>query len=276
MSAATPSISKNRTYSGFTYGYSAANDNAQDSANTSITAGVDVAAALNDGNYTMSRDYTQFNGASDDSATANADASQVKLNGAELTASYVGSNSVKVTVGGPTASATFAAMPVYYACSNLKKTKDAVKDSEGQYKSDAKDAKKVTSSAASNSKTLTVTGARAYWMGAMKTPLAEFTSVSIREAGENTEKSGLVKSLKSSPDTTLEVPAGSYDVVIITQNQVTSVISKAQGNFEIGGNFTKNHQEVNVEGANGFTAIKYHVYHCNADWDKDTLTISYK
>jgi hypothetical protein len=113
-------------------------------------------------------------------------------------------------------------------------------------------------------------------MGAMKTPLAEFTSASIREAGENTEKSGLVKSLKSSPDTTLEVPAGSYDVVIITQNQVTSVISKAQGNFEIGGNFTKNHAEVNIEGANGFTAAKYHVYHCNADWDKDTLTITYK
>lgn len=275
MGDATPSISKNRTYSGFTYGYSSKNDNSQDSTNTSITAGVDVAAALNEGNYTMTRDYTQFNGATDDSATADATASNVKLAGAELTVSHVGSNSVKVTVGGPTASATFAAMPVYYACSNLKKTKDAAKDSEGQYKSEAKDAKKVTSSAASNSKTLTVTGARAYWMGAMATPLSEFTSTSIREAGENAE-SGLVKTLGANPATTISVPAGQYDVVIATQKEISVVTSAAQFGSPITGNFTANHTEVNIEGANGFTSVKYHVYHCNASWDNDTLTITYK
>ena len=276
MSAATASVSKNRTYSGFTYGYSAANDNTQDSANTSITAGVDVAAALNEGNYTMSRDYTQFNGASDDSATANADASQVKLDGAELTVSYVGSNSVKVTVGGPTASATFAAMPVYYACSNLKKTKDAVKDSEGQYKSDAKDAKKVTSGTASNSKTLTVTGARAYWTGSVKTAMTEFTSATVRAAGES-EDNHLTKALGTNVPATVTATGGDAQVVIATQKEITEVFSKNQIGANVFGNF--NHHTVNIEGANGFTGISYHVYEwapANPFDKDDILTITYK
>lgn len=276
MSAATASVSKNRTYSGFTYGYSAANDNTQDSANTSITAGIDVAAALNDGNYTMSRDYTQFNGASDDSATANADASQVKLDGAELTVSYVGSNSVKVTVGGPTASATFAAMPVYYACSNLKKTKDAVKDSEGQYKSDAKDAKKVTSGASSNSKTLTVTGARAYWTGSVKTAMTEFTSATVRAAGES-DVNHLTKALGTNVPATVTATGGDAQVIIATQKEITEVNSKNQIGASVFGNF--NHHTVNIEGANGFTGISYHVYEWTPanPFDKDdTLTITYK
>ena len=276
MSAATASVSKNRTYSGFTYGYSAANDNAQNSANTSITAGIDVAAALNDGNYTMSRDYTQFNGASDDSATANADASQVKLDGAELTVSYVGSNSVKVTVGGPTASATFAAMPVYYACSNLKKTKDAVKDSEGQYKSDAKDAKKVTSGAASNSKTLTVTGARAYWTGSVKTAMTEFTSATVRAAGES-DDNHLTKALGTNVPATVTATGGDAQVIIATQKEITEVFSKNQIGANVFGNF--NHHTVNIEGANGFTGIRYHVYEwapANPFDKDDILTITYK
>ena len=276
MGDATPSISKNRTYSGFTYGYSAENDNSQDSANTSITAGVDVAAALNEGNYTMTRDYTQFNGATDDSATADAISSNVKLDGAELTVSYVGSNSVKVTVGGPTASATFAAMPVYYACSNLKKTKDAAKDSEGQYKSEAKDAKKVTSSAASNSKTLTVTGARAFWTGSVKTAMTEFTSATVRAAGDSTANH-LTKTLGTSVPATITAKGGDAQVVIATQKEVTAVNSKNQIGANVFGNFT--HRTVTIEGANGFTGISYHVYEWTPanPFDKDDiLTITYK
>ena len=276
MGSATPSVSKNRTYSGFTYGYSADNDNTQDSSNTSITAGIDVDAALNEGNYTMSRDYTQFNGASDDSATANADASKVKLDGAELTVSYVGTNSVKVTVGGPTASATFSAMPVYYACSNLKKTKDAAKDSEGQYKSDAKDAQKVTSSAASNSKTLSVTGARAFWTGSVKNAMTDFTSATVRAAGES-EDNHLTKSLGTNVPTTITATGGDAQVIIATQKEITEVTSKNQIGASVFGNF--NHHNVSIEGANGFTAISYHVYEWSPanPFDKDdTLTITYK
>lgn len=276
MSAATPSISKYRTYSGFTYGYSAANDNTQDSANTSITAGVDKDATLNEGDYTMSRDYTQFNGAVDDTATANADASQVKLDGAELTVSYVGTNSVKVTVGGPTASATFASMPVYFACSNLKKTKDAVKDSEGQYKSDAKNAETVTSDAASYSLTLSVTGARAYWTGSVKNAMTEFTSATVRAAGESTDNH-LTKELGINVPATVTATGGDAQVVIATQKEITDVNSKNQIGASVFGNF--NHHTVNIEGANGFTGISYHVYEwapANPFDKDDILTITYK
>lgn len=186
----------------------------------------------------------------------------------EYTVSVEGTNIFKVDQSGVKAYAGAFDDITVYGATNTKVPVESVKASIANDTAPA--AKDLTSTNKAE-----VTGARAYWMGAMATPLTEFTSATIREAGEDSD-SGLVKTLGASPATTLEVPAGSYDVVIITQKEVTSVISKAQGNFEIGGNFTKNHQEVNVEGANGFTAIKYHVYHCNADWDKDTLTISYK
>ena len=186
----------------------------------------------------------------------------------EYTVSIVGDNTFRVDQSGVTAYAGAFDDITVYGSTNTNVPVESVSASiSGDV---APDAKPLTST-----NSATVKGARAYWMGCMASPLAEFTNATIREAGEDSD-SGLVKTLGASPATTLEVPAGSYDVVIITQKEVTSVISKAQGNFEIGGNFTKNHQEVNVEGANGFTAIKYHVYHCNADWDKDTLTISYK
>ena len=193
----------------------------------------------------------------------------VNVNGTtEYTVSIVGDNTFRVDQSGVTAYAGAFDDITVYGSTNTKVPAESVSASiSGDV---APDAKPLTST-----NSATVKGARAYWMGCMPSPLAEFTNATIREAGEDAD-SGLKKTLSSSPATTLEVPAGSYDVVIITQKQVTSVISKAQGNFEIGGNFTKNHQEVNVDGANGFTAIKYHVYHCNADWDKDTLTISYK
>jgi hypothetical protein len=53
LSAATMSTTA-RTYSGFTYGYSSANDNTKDSSNTTITVNASN-AALNSVNYTMKR-----------------------------------------------------------------------------------------------------------------------------------------------------------------------------------------------------------------------------
>ena len=186
----------------------------------------------------------------------------------EYTVSIVGTNTFKVDQSGVTAYAGAFDDITVYGATNTKVPVETVKAS-------------ISNDTAPSSKNLTstnkaeVTGARAYWMGAMATPLAEFTSASIREAGEDSE-SGLVKSLGANPATTLAVPAGQYDVVIATQKEISVVTSAAQFGSAITGNFTANHIEVNIEGANGFTAIKYHVYHCNANWDEDTLTISYK
>ena len=186
----------------------------------------------------------------------------------EYTVSVVGTNTFKVEQSGVTAYAGAFDDITVYGATNTKVPVETVKAS-------------ITNDVAPSSKPLTstnsvtVTGARAYWMGAMPTPLSEYTSATIREAGEDSE-SGLVKTLGSDPATTLSVPAGQYDVVIATQKEISAVTSAAQFGSAITGNFTKNNPiEVNIEGANGFTAIKYHVYHCNANWDEDTLTISY-
>ena len=186
----------------------------------------------------------------------------------EYTVSIVGDNIFKVDQSGVTAYAGAFDDIIVYGATN---TKVPVETVNASIKNDTAPTQKNLTS--TNSKS--VTGARAYWMGAMATPLSEFTSNTIREAGEDSN-SGLVKTLGASPATTLEVPAGQYDVVIATQKEISVVTSAAQFGSAITGNFTANHTEVNIEGANGFTAIKYHVYHCNTNWDKDTLTITYK
>ena len=271
MGAATPSISKNRTYSGFTYGYSAENDNTQDFANTSITAGVDKAAALNEGNYTMSRDYTGFNGAKDDSATANADASEVSLSGAELVVGD-GTNKVKVTVGGPNASATFAAMPVYYACSNLKKTKDAVKDSEGQYKSEEKSANTVTSNNASNSKELTVTGKRYMFWGAH----AEHKTLNSAIIREHANGGTISTQAKTVTITIPESGVNQFYVALPSGRTLTKVYNTAAGEQfgEVTDSFTSS--TIAVEGAEGYTSANYTVWTFNSGtaWvGPNTLTV---
>lgn len=186
----------------------------------------------------------------------------------EYTVSIVGTNTFKVDQSGITAYAGAFDDITVYGSTNTKVPVETVKSSITNDTAPA--AKPLTST-----NSATVTGARAYWMGAMANPLSEFTSASIREAGE-TSDSGLTKTLGSDPATTLTVPAGEYDVVIATQKEISAVTSAAQFGSAITGNFTANHSEVNIEGANSFTAIKYHVYHCNANWDDDTLTITYK
>ena len=149
LSAATMSTTA-RTYSGFTYGYSSTNDNTKDSSNTTITVNASN-AALNSVNYTMKR---TTNG-SVENATANTNPAQVTLDSKTFKA-IEGTNTVKVDITGPTANATFASMPVYYACSNLGKTSE-------EHKSVAKDTITKTSLTPSNSKTLNVTGVYPYY-----------------------------------------------------------------------------------------------------------------
>lgn len=149
LSVATMSTTA-RTYSGFTYGYSSTNDNTKDSSNTTITVNASN-AALNSVNYTMKR---TTNG-SVENATANTNPAQVTLDSKTFKA-IEGTNTVKVDITGPTANATFASMPVYYACSNLGKTSE-------EHKSVAKDTVTKTSATPSNSKTLNVTGVYPYY-----------------------------------------------------------------------------------------------------------------
>lgn len=161
-SAAVASVGSYPTVSGFTYGYSADDDNTQDSTATSISASVKTAASLNSDNYQLAIDFTGFNSVADDSATPDASHSNVSYTGKDLIAT-VGTNIVKATVTGPKATVTFNSIPSYYACSNVKKTHNT--DGEIYHKSDVVSEKSYTSGSASNSKSLSVTAKYKYFYG---------------------------------------------------------------------------------------------------------------
>lgn len=165
ISEAVPAANAYPKVTGFTYGYSAADDNTRDSSDTQIQSTIKTAAALNEGNYQLAIDYTGFNSATDESATANADYSKVSYAGKDLIAT-AGTNSVKATVTGPTASITYNDIPSYYACSNLKNTRSGANVGEGVFhKSEEKKNLTYTSGAATNNTTLSVTAKYKYFYG---------------------------------------------------------------------------------------------------------------
>lgn len=232
LSVATMSTTA-RTYSGFTYGYSSTNDNTKDSSNTTITVNASN-AALNSVNYTMKR---TTNG-SVENATANTNPAQVTLDSKTFKA-IEGTNTVKVDITGPTANATFASMPVYYACSNLGKTSE-------EHKSVAKDTITKTSSTPSNSKTLNVTGVYPYYTN--KDNIAAFAKLAlttnktldvtfVAETASNKHAFKIPAKFNVTKITLLNTLSGKYEDYSVSRFSVTT-------------------ETINVQGAN----VQYRVY----------------
>jgi hypothetical protein len=116
-SAKTASASASITYEGFTYGWSAANDNERDYEGN--PSSVSVTGTIKEGSdYKLS--FVTNNGfGSVDIADVTGD----KLTGSTLVAAE-GTNKVTVTATAPTFTATVPAQDAVYACSSLKKTDD--------------------------------------------------------------------------------------------------------------------------------------------------------
>lgn len=232
LSAATMSTTA-RTYSGFTYGYSSANDNTKDSSNTTITVNASN-AALNSVNYTMKR---TTNG-SVENATANTNPAQVTLDSKTFKA-IEGTNTVKVDITGPTANATFASMPVYYACSNLGKTSE-------EHKSVAKDTVTKTSATPSNSKTLNVTGVYPYYTN--KDNITAFAKLGLTT--NKTLDVTFVAETASSKHA-FKIPA-KFNVTKIT---LLNTLSGKYEDYSVS-RFSVTTETINVQGAN----VQYKVY----------------
>lgn len=224
LSAATMSTTA-RTYSGFTYGYSSSNDNTKDSSNTTITVNASN-AALNSVNYTMKR---TTNG-SVENATANTNPAQVTLDSKTFKA-IEGTNTVKVDITGPTANATFASMPVYYACSNLGKTSE-------EHKSVAKDTITKTSSTPSNSKTLNVTGVYPYYTN--KDNITTFAKLGlttnktldvtfVAETASNKHAFKIPAKFNVTKITLLNTLSGKYEDYSVSRFSVTTETINVQG-----------------------------------------------
>lgn len=244
LSAATMSTA--RTYSGFTYGYSSSNDNTKDSSNTTITVNASN-AALNSVNYTMKR---TTNG-SVENATANTNPAQVTLNSKTFKA-IEGTNTVKVDITGPTANATFASMPVYYACSNLGKTSE-------EHKSVAKDTITKTSSTPSNSKTLNVTGVYPYYTN--KDNITTFAKLGlttnktldvtfVAETASNKHAFKIPAKFNVTKITLLNTLSGKYEDYSVSRFSVTTETINVQGTDVQYKVYTRN------DGTNGSSSFK--------------------
>lgn len=245
LSAATMSTTA-RTYSGFTYGYSSTNDNTKDSSNTTITVNASN-AALNSVNYTMKR---TTNG-SVENAAANTNPAQVTLDSKTFKA-IEGTNTVKVDITGPTANATFASMPVYYACSNLGKTSE-------EHKSVAKDTVTKTSATPSNSKTLNVTGVYPYYTN--KDNIAAFAKLAlttnktldvtfVAETASNKHAFKIPAKFNVTKITLLNTLSGKYEDYSVSRFSVTTETINVQGTDVQYKVYTRN------DGTNGSSSFK--------------------
>lgn len=245
LSAATMSTTA-RTYSGFTYGYSSSNDNTKDSSNTTITVNASN-VALNSVNYTMKR---TTNG-SVENATANTNHAQVTLDSKTFKA-IEGTNTVKVDITGPTANATFASMPVYYACSNLGKTSE-------EHKTEPKDTTTKTSTIPSNSKTLNVTGVYPYYTNKdnitafAKLPLTTNKTLDVTfvaETASNKHTFKLPSKFNVTKITLLNTLSGQYENYDVSRFSVTTETIDVQGTGTQYKVYTRN------DGTNGSSSFK--------------------
>lgn len=245
LSAATMSTTA-RTYSGFTYGYSSSNDNTKDSSNTTITVNASN-VALNSVNYTMKR---TTNG-SVENATANTNHAQVTLDSKTFKA-IEGTNTVRVDITGPTANATFASMPVYYACSNLGKTSE-------EHKSVAKDTVTKTSATPSNSKTLNVTGVYPYYTN--KDNITAFAKLAlttnktldvtfVAETASNKHAFKIPAKFNVTKITLLNTLSGKYEDYSVSRFSVTTETINVQGTNVQYKVYTRN------DGTNGSSSFK--------------------
>lgn len=245
LSAATMSTTA-RTYSGFTYGYSSSNDNTKDSSNTTITVNASN-VALNSVNYTMKR---TTNG-SVENATANTNHAQVTLDSKTFKA-IEGTNTVKVDITGPTANATFASMPVYYACSNLGKTNEG-------HKTEPKDTTTKTSTIPSNSKTLNVTGVYPYYTNKdnitafAKLPLTTNKTLDVTfvaETASNKHAFKIPAKFNVTKITLLNTLSGKYEDYSVSRFSVTTGTINVQGTDVQYKIYTRN------DGTNGSSSFK--------------------
>ena len=245
LSVATMSTTA-RTYSGFTYGYSSTNDNTKDSSNTTITVNASN-VALNSVNYTMKR---TTNG-SVENATANTNHAQVTLDSKTFKA-IEGTNTVKVDITGPTANATFASMPVYYACSNLGKTNE-------EHKTEPKDTTTKTSTIPSNSKTLNVTGVYPYYTNKdnitafAKLPLTTNKTLDVTFVAETASNKHIFKlpsKFNVTKITLLNTLSGQYENYDVSRFSVTTETIDVQGTGTQYKVYTRN------DGTNGSSSFK--------------------
>lgn len=168
--------------SGFTYGYSADDDNSKDSSATSASASFGEITIVDDSVSMVVEDSVSGN---EQTTSGSSAAGSATISGEMVVTEGVN------TVTAQSASATYrgecSALPTYYGCSNTGKTNDGTKN----YPSAAKEAVTLTStSVVSTQAKKSVTAQYKYFVGySDKTEYSQFDSASVRAL---TAKSGFM------------------------------------------------------------------------------------
>lgn len=228
--------------SGFTYGYSSTDDDSADSTETSISKNWSITKTSD--SYTVTAVFTGFGNQNSITNTATVEAS---ISIPELTVGD-GTNKIQLSYSGATFAGTVAEIPEYYIVSNLGNT-DALKMS-------VKAPTVTDTKTPSGSATYTVTGTRYAFYGSSSTAI-ENTSTGIRGLAQH----GTSKSFS------VTVDDGSNYVIIAfpsTWGSLTSVADTGAFGTDIVASFG-DAVEVNVEGANNYSAITYKVYTYSPD-----------
>ena len=167
--------------SGFTYGYSAANDNTKDNAGTSKSASFGTISAVSDSvpTLTLSGKVSEtING-----TAATADAGAASKSGSVVI--VLGDNKIKAQSKSITYTGTCSALPVYYGCSNLGNTEKELSDGNKQtYPSTAKSETTLTSTAV-NSGTIEINCVGAYKVFVGYVAEVPTTSAGVRAMNAN-------------------------------------------------------------------------------------------
>ena len=164
-----------RTYSNFTYGWSAVDDDSKDQAGNPPSVAV-TSIAMNTGEFTVKRTYTLFGKSSaPTTSVSNATMAQAVIPEDATPVVEEGSNTVKFDISGPGHKGTVLASPLYYIVSNFGNT-DSTKNVAAQAQQDLS-----VATATASSKTYTVTGRYKFFFGyTSKTTAASMTSADIR------------------------------------------------------------------------------------------------
>lgn len=231
--AAGNKTTTDRKYSGFTYGYSLTNDNTKDSANTSVNV---PATDIQNGaeSYKLSR---TING-SVVNATDNVNPAEVTIESTTFEA-IEGLNTVKADVTGITYSCKFAAMPVYYACSNLGKTNESNKSVE-------KAESNVMSTVPKNTTNRTVTAVYPYFTN------ADNNEVIAKEALTTNHYMNAIEFVDEGPNKhTFKIPAK----FTVTKIEILNTLSGKYEDYDLS-NFTITEETIQVQSKD----VAYKVY----------------
>lgn len=237
--------------SGFTYGYSAADDDTKDSSDTSVQGTVDNVSAVD----TATVLSVTSTGNDDQSAAGGLDAGSAVVSGTIV--AQEGTNKVSATCSSGTYTGVASALPVYYGCSNTGKTNNG----GTTYPSTAKDVQQLTSTKeTSSAASKQFTAAYKYFLGySENTSYDQFDSASVRALSAKTgniTKDGTTTVVSASSSLTSD---GRSIVIAVPSKYKLSAITNGLG-ADILANFSSvGTVSVNTGGGNG-TGVDYTVY----------------